>query len=152
MHKPKKCCECGWMYKLINKLIGKSLEPTGAIAKAISSAVGYTPISYTTAEQMLPDVTWIDGSPVYQISWTGTTGAALNVSNPLALTIPNMAIMVYLMGGIINNAGSHLPNNYAGAGVISFDVDVNGVLQEYHSVNNYSNAPMHVTIQYTKTN
>jgi len=98
----------------------------------------------------MKNVLWVDGKQVYQISFVGTTGNALNTSNALPLNIPNMDTMVYLMGGIKNSAGSHLPNNYSGGGVISFDVDMNGNLQEYHTVAAYSNQPLHVTIQYTK--
>ena len=117
-----------------------------------SAALGILqPIPYSAVEQVVPGVTWTGGETVYQISWEGTTGTALNVSNQLGLTIANLDHVVYLMGGIINSAGSHLPNNYAGAGFISFDLDINGVLQEIHSLAAYSSAPMFVTIQYTKT-
>jgi len=123
---------------------------SGITAALVAQIGNSKPLSYSLTEQIVPGVTWIDGSPIYQITHTGTTGATLDAYNNLDLTIPNMGTMVELYGGLQNSALTHLPNNFSAAGNFSFCVNSAGVLQEWHTVAAYSNQAYHVTILYTK--
>ena len=96
----------------------------------------------------MPGVLWVDGKQVYQITLIGTTGATLNTYNTTGLFVPEIETMILLTGSVRNTTGSMLPNNHLG--LISFDIDATGHLQEQHANTNYSNANFNVTVRYTK--
>jgi len=120
-----------------------------AMQAAISGTSPLAPIGYSSQEQAVPGVTWIDGSQVYQITLSGITGAVLNNYNDTGLRIDGMGAMVSLSGRINNSAGSWIPANHLTH--IGFTVDANGALHEYHDSANYSARPFAVTVLYTRS-
>jgi len=126
-------------------LHGKTQEDTAAILEILGN---FSLLSYSQEEQIIPGVLWIDGKQVYQVTLVGTTGTALNTYNATGLSIPGIETMISLVGSVRNTTGSMLPNNHLG--LISFDIDATGHLQEQHANANYSNANFNVTVQYTK--
>jgi len=122
--------------------------PQGIPGKQGEKGAGLVPFS--TDEQLLEGVTWLDGSPVYQITHTGTTGTTLDQYNDLDLTVPDMDMLLDIFGIIVNAAGSRIPNNFSASGNFSFCVSADGVLQEWHNHAPYSGRPYTVTLIYTK--
>ena len=100
--------------------------------------------NYSTSESVVG--TWIDGKPLYQITFSGSTGA---VSTDVQIgTIPNVGQVVNMFGAITRSNGrmDSIPST---ANAIA--VSTTGVVTTYTTNNNQINRPCIITIQYTKT-
>ena len=113
--------------------------------------------NYSTIEQKIGQK-WIDGSDIYQITISDTMPAAVTEGTTVLKqinavsnidTVISIHAMVY-----ISSHTSYLQLPYItdsnSAGKIQYDI-TNAKVKLYNSVLNFNNAPIYITLQYTKT-
>ena len=108
---------------------------------------------YSTTEKRIG--TWIDGKPLYQITYSTTTPSTLNtstelVSLPTGVTTANVIELKYMFYTIYNDA---MPTSYYYDSNSRCTVWIrsNGKITCTVSSSNYSNTNMYITIKYTKS-
>jgi len=141
-----------------NLLTNIDVAPTQAsnrlvLSGGVYSALGYKQklVNYTTSEQATGR-TDENGDPTYEITITGTTGAA-GTWNNIGAAIPGFASLVRLVRGTAKNVtGSYIPHGTTTTGIaFSLTVTSTGQLQEEHTGVPLNNQPVVATIEYTKT-
>jgi len=123
------------------------------LSGGVYSALAYKQdlINYSTTERATGR-TDENGSPTYEITINGTTGAAGQWNN-VGAAIPGFASFVRLVrGSATNTTGSFIPHGTTSTGLaFALTITSNGQLQEEHTGAPLNNRPIVATIEYTKT-
>ena len=148
-----------WGQKQDKLTAGNNVSISGSTISA--NASGSLVNNYTTSEQVIG--TWIDGSTLYQRTFTGTTSNSSDIMNIATL----QGIKVRNMFGIISSTSSDiatstsqvlLPVGASKSAGFSDDVNIfayadNGTITLFYGsgMNTYRNKGYALTVQYTKT-
>ena len=98
---------------------------------------------YSTSEKIIG--TWVDGKPIYQKTFTGTSGG--NGTDATFGSISNAETIVSLRG-IVRNSNNMM---HAAPNPVIYLKYYNGNIQTYTSDAQFGNQPCSITVQYTKT-
>lgn len=123
---------------------GSSCYVTLQYTKTTDSAIAIgSENEYSTTEKIVG--TWIDGKPIYQKTFTGTSGA--NGADATFGSISNAETIVSLRG-IVRNS-NNMMHGAPNPGI--YLKYYNGNIQTYTSDAQFGNQPCSITVQYTKT-
>ena len=111
-------------------------------------------LSYSLTEQAVPNVFWIDGRQVYQLTVTGiNTGTTVNSFTTVA-NIPGFSELCEpIKGYMVNSAGARIPSGFYNSQSLtgfSMTVSDNGDIQQFHAGTAFNSRPITATVIYVK--
>jgi hypothetical protein len=118
-------------------------------ANGVLSATGGGGVNYSTEEQRIG--TWIDGKPLYQITFNVITPSTDNDTNIIDMTLLNIDTLIDLIGTVKSTSASLNINFwYSNNDYISTWYDYTE-FSIYMKPSKYTSKPCYITIKYTKT-
>lgn len=133
--------------------VGSGLTITDGVLSATGGGGGGGGASYSTTEQVVG--TWIDGKPLYQITYNATAPSTTNTSEEIAelpanvdsTNVVDAKFILYTASGYIYPTNFYLSAN--DMDMMWFRPNKKIVMQV--SAPDHANATVYITIQYTKT-